>query len=130
MTTTATTLFEARKNLKKITDDVADFDDHVIITKPKNRNVVIISEKEFQSWKETLYLLGTEANRKNLDESLNQLKKANQLTIKDELIGFYFYYSFLIDTTMLTKINPKPTKNPTLIDSFRNNHPNNVPTIG
>ena len=74
MTTTATTLSEAKKNLKKITDDVADFDDHVIITKPKNRNVVIISEKEFQSWKETFYLLGTEANRKNLDESLNQLK--------------------------------------------------------
>jgi antitoxin YefM len=76
MTTTATTLFEARKNLKKITDDVADFDDHVIITKPKNRNVVIISEKEFQSWKETLYLFGTETNRKNLDESLNQLNKS------------------------------------------------------
>ncbi|WP_334332472.1 type II toxin-antitoxin system Phd/YefM family antitoxin [Companilactobacillus sp. HBUAS59544] len=49
MTITATTLSEARKNLKKITDDVADFDDHVIITKSKNRNVVIISEKEFQS---------------------------------------------------------------------------------
>lgn len=77
MTTTATTLSEARKNLKKITDDVADFDDHVIITKPENRNVVIISEKEFQSWKETLYLLGTETNRKNLDESLNQRNGIN-----------------------------------------------------
>ncbi|WP_119317565.1 type II toxin-antitoxin system Phd/YefM family antitoxin [Companilactobacillus formosensis] len=82
MTTTATTLSEARKNLKKITDDVADFDDHVIITKPKNRNVVIISEKEFQSWQETMYLLGTEANRKNLDESLNQLKSQSTHNIK------------------------------------------------
>lgn len=77
MTTTATTLSEARKNLKKITDDAANFDDHVIITKPENRNVVIISEKEFQSWKETLYLLSTEANRKNLDESLDQLNGIN-----------------------------------------------------
>ncbi|QMT85333.1 hypothetical protein G6534_04995 [Companilactobacillus pabuli] len=60
-----------------MTDDVADFDDHVIITKSENRNVVIISEKEFQSWKETLYLLSTEANRKNLDEYLDQLNGIN-----------------------------------------------------
>lgn len=75
MTTTATNISEARKNLKKITDDVADYDDHVIITKPKNRNVVIISEKEYKSWQETMYLLSTEANRRNLDKSLNQLNK-------------------------------------------------------
>lgn len=56
---------------------MVDYGDHVIITKPENRNVVIISEKEFQSWKETLYLLSTEANRKNLDESLDQLNGIN-----------------------------------------------------
>ena len=56
---------------------MVDYGDHVIITKPGNRNVVIISEKEFQSWKETLYLLSTEANRKNLDESLDQLNGIN-----------------------------------------------------
>lgn len=55
--TTATSISEARKNLKKITDDVVDYDDHVIITKPKNRKVVIMSEKEYKSWKETMYLL-------------------------------------------------------------------------
>lgn len=56
---------------------MVDYGDHVIITKPENRNVVIISEKEFQSWKEILYLLSTEANRKNLDESLDQLNGIN-----------------------------------------------------
>jgi len=39
--------------------------------------VVIISEKEFQSWQETMYLFGTEANRKNLDEYLDQLNGIN-----------------------------------------------------
>lgn len=84
MATTATNISEARKNLKKITDDVVDYDDHVIITKPKNRNVVIMSEKEYESWKETMYLFGTEANRKHLDESLDQLRKGNVKTLSKE----------------------------------------------
>lgn len=84
MATTATNISEARKNLKKITDDVVDFDDHVIITKPKNRNVVIMSEKEYESWKETMYLFSTEANRKDLDESLGQLKKGDLKTLSKE----------------------------------------------
>lgn len=84
MTTTATTLSEARKNLEKLTDDVVDYGNHVIITKPQNRNVVIISEEEFISWQETMYLLGTEANRKNLDESLKQLEMSNLTTFSKE----------------------------------------------
>lgn len=84
MATTATNISEARKNLKKLTDDVVDYDDHVIITKPKNRNVVIMSEKEYQSWKETMYLLGTEANRKNLDESIGQLNNSKIKTSSKE----------------------------------------------
>ena len=81
MATTATNISEARKNLKKITDDVVDYDDHVIITKPKNRNVVIMSEKEYESWKETMYLFGTTENRRNLDESLSQLKNGDIKTL-------------------------------------------------
>lgn len=73
MATTATSISEARKNLKKITDDVVDYYDHVIITKPKNRNVVIMSKKEYKSWKETMYLFGTEVNRKDLKEEWDKL---------------------------------------------------------
>ena len=41
-------------------------------------------EEEFISWQETMYLLGTEANRKNLDESLKQLEMSNLTTFSKE----------------------------------------------
>ncbi|GEO63887.1 type II toxin-antitoxin system Phd/YefM family antitoxin [Companilactobacillus nantensis] len=78
MATTAIYISELGKNLKKITDDVVNYDDYVIITKPKNRNVVLMSEKEFNSWKETLYLLETEANRAALDESIPQAEAEHE----------------------------------------------------
>ena len=74
MATRAVDISEIGKNLKQWTDDVVDYDDYVIITKPHNRNVVMMSENEFDSWKETLYLLSTEANRKALGESAQQVK--------------------------------------------------------
>ncbi|WP_338216458.1 type II toxin-antitoxin system Phd/YefM family antitoxin [Companilactobacillus muriivasis] len=74
MATRAVDISEIGKNFKQWTDDVVDYDDYVIITKPHNRNVVMMSENEFDSWRETLYLLGTEANRKALDESAQQVK--------------------------------------------------------
>lgn len=74
MATRAVDISEIRKNIKQWTDDVVDYDDYVIITKPHNRNVVMMSENEFDSWKENLYLLSTEANRKALDESAQQVK--------------------------------------------------------
>ncbi|WP_338232110.1 type II toxin-antitoxin system Phd/YefM family antitoxin [Companilactobacillus muriivasis] len=74
MATRAVDISEIGKNIKQWTDDIIDYDDYVIITKPHNRNVVMMSENEFDSWKETLYLLSTEANRKALDESAQQVK--------------------------------------------------------
>ena len=84
MTTIVTNVSEAIKNLKRLTDDVVDSGNHVLITKPKNRNAIIISEREYESWKETMYLFSSETNHKNLDESLKQLKKNNIKTLSKE----------------------------------------------
>jgi len=83
MTTRAVDISELGKSIKQWTDDVVDYDDYVIITKPHNRNVVMMSEKEFDSWKETLYLLSTEANRKVLDKSVQRVKNI-KLVSKEE----------------------------------------------
>lgn len=84
MATTATNISDARKNLKRLTDDVVNFDDHLIITKPQNRNVVVISEKEYQSWQETLYLLGTENNRQQIEKSISEIKNRSVKRLSKE----------------------------------------------
>lgn len=73
MAINAYTVSDFRDNIKAITDDVIDYNDTVIITRPKKRNVVIISEDEYNSWQETLHLLGSAANRDALSKSLQQL---------------------------------------------------------
>ena len=70
----ATSSNEFRKNFKKYTDDVVDYQDAVIVTRPKNRNVVVISEDEYNSLRETAYLLQNKKNREFLRESMSQLK--------------------------------------------------------
>ncbi|WP_203639566.1 type II toxin-antitoxin system Phd/YefM family antitoxin [Levilactobacillus wangkuiensis] len=71
---------DARKNLESLTDDIVDSQDYVIVTKPHNRNVVIMSEDEFNSWQETLYLLESLANHRALDASIDQMLAGNTKT--------------------------------------------------
>jgi antitoxin YefM len=66
---------ELRKNLKATLDSVIDDRETVIINRGNKKNVVIISLDEFNSWSETNHLLGTENNRKRLEESIKQDKE-------------------------------------------------------
>lgn len=63
----AVTARDLRKNFKAIADDITDYDTTVIVARPKDKNLVMISQKEYDSWQETAYLLGTDANRKALE---------------------------------------------------------------
>lgn len=80
----AYTVSDFRENMKAITDDVFDYNETVIITRPKKRNVVMISEAEYNSWQETLHLLGTAANRDALTKSLQQLENQNTTVLTPE----------------------------------------------
>ena len=55
----------------------------LIIKRPKDKgNIVLISEAEFNSMQETLYLISSKKNRERILESLQQLKDGKTVKIK------------------------------------------------
>ncbi len=66
---------EARNNLKAVFDSVYIDNEEVIIHRKNRENVVVISLDEYNSMKETNYLLGNKNNAKHLYESIKQLRE-------------------------------------------------------
>lgn len=65
---------DARSNLKKVLDRVADDADVTIITRRDADDVVVMSLDSFNSWRETLYLMSSPANARRLTESIAQAR--------------------------------------------------------
>ena len=55
----------------------------LIIKRPKDKgNIVLISEAEFNSMQETLYLISSKKNREHLLESIQQFKEGKTVKVK------------------------------------------------
>ena len=65
--------FDARNNLKAVFDRVVDDADVTIITRRDAADVVVMSLAEWNSWKETEYLLASPANARDLREGIARL---------------------------------------------------------
>ena len=70
----AITYTAARENLAKTMDDVIDNRDPVIVTRNRDRAVVMMSLEDFNSWQETAYLLRSPANAKRLLEATRDVE--------------------------------------------------------
>ena len=68
----AVTYSQARKNLSEILKDVAHNHEECRITRSNGDRLVIVEEGDYNSLKETAYLLQSKANANNLFESIEQ----------------------------------------------------------
>jgi antitoxin YefM len=66
---TTYTYTQTRKNLKNVFDETCDDAVAVKVVRRNGKNVVIISEDEYESMVETLYLNANPANRQHLEQS-------------------------------------------------------------
>jgi len=71
---TATTITDFREKLKEYLDRVTDNQEALIISRPKKHNVVVVSQEEYESRRETAYLLSSPKNAARLHEALQQLE--------------------------------------------------------
>lgn len=80
-----TTISDFRKDIKSYVDDVIDEHDTIIIPRKKD-GVVVMSLDEYNSIKETAYILSSKANASRLRESLEQASSGNaeQKTLIEE----------------------------------------------
>ena len=69
---------ELRNNLKECMDRVTDDYETLIITRKKNRNVVMISEEMYNNMLENMHLTAKESNYRWLLESAGQLKRGTE----------------------------------------------------
>ena len=66
----AVTLKDAKRNLLRLVEQVlADAEARIVVTE-KGEQVVVMPLDEFNSWKETLYLLASPANAAHLRRSI------------------------------------------------------------
>lgn len=65
---------EFRKNLTKSLNKVNDDSEIVIVSRSKGKNVVVMSLEEYNSINETLHLISNAANKKRLDEAIEEME--------------------------------------------------------
>lgn len=70
----ATNYSDFRKNMKSYMDSAVDDVEAVIITRSGNRNVVVLSQAEYDNLIENQHVLSNPKNKAWLDESIRQME--------------------------------------------------------
>lgn len=71
----AKSISDFRKNIAADVEAVVEDSEPLIVTRTGGKDpVVVVSLKEYESWKETLYLMSTPANAQALRDSIAELE--------------------------------------------------------
>ena len=76
------TYTEARKNLSALMDRVVQNHEAIAITRGNREPVIMVSLSDFRGYEETAYLMSTEANRKAMNEAINDIRQRKNLVTK------------------------------------------------
>jgi len=80
------TIAEFERNMDNELDLIGqNSNNYIIIKRPKDKgNLIMLSQKEFNSIQETLYLLSSTNNKKHLIDSIQELKDGRGIKFKLE----------------------------------------------
>ena len=74
---------EFRVNMKNTLDKISENHEPVIISRSGDRDVIILSLSQYNSMRETLYLVQSEANRSRLDKAVADVRVGKNLVFQD-----------------------------------------------
>ena len=79
------TIAEFKRNMVNELDLIGQNNNYIIIKRPKDKgNLIMLSQKEFNSIQETLYLLSSTNNKKHLLDSIQEFKDGKGIKFKLE----------------------------------------------
>ena len=70
----AITYSNFRQNLRSIIRKVNDDAERIVVTTNDNSNVVVMSQEDYDSMMETLYLMRSTENRSRINQAIKQLE--------------------------------------------------------
>jgi antitoxin YefM len=66
-----------RKNMKMVLDKTVEDHEVVVISRSNDKDVVLLSLSDYNSWMETMYLLRSDRNRARIADALERTEKGN-----------------------------------------------------
>ena len=85
------TYTEAREKLSDIIEKVCEDHDPLIITKRRDKAVVMVSLEDYESMEETAYLLRSPHNTQRLLESIKELEQGRGTDMLDKTLNDLFW---------------------------------------